>query len=138
MGNTFGRRSLENLVELHADLIILACHAVQFRDFTIIEAYRNESQQNDAVRRGASQVKFPNSAHNHRPTVAFDFIPFPFRGWNNIDDFRSVYYDGLQPAARQLDIPIRWGGDWDRDGSETDERFRDFGHVELHPWRSFI
>jgi peptidoglycan L-alanyl-D-glutamate endopeptidase CwlK len=36
----------------------------------------------------------------------------------------------LQCAA-ELDIKIRWGGDWSGDGRSSDERFFDGPHFEL-------
>ena len=34
-------------------------------------------------------------------------------------------------VADMLGVSIRWGGDWDKDYDEKDERFRDLPHFEL-------
>ena len=33
--------------------------------------------------------------------------------------------------ADELDISIRWGGDWNGDGTLTDQTFNDLPHFEL-------
>jgi len=34
-------------------------------------------------------------------------------------------------AAQEMGIRVRWGGDWDGDGSTKDQTFHDLGHYEL-------
>ena len=34
-------------------------------------------------------------------------------------------------VAQDLDIPIRWGGDWDSDNNLNDQNFMDLVHFEL-------
>jgi len=34
-------------------------------------------------------------------------------------------------VASQMGIKIRWGGDWDSDGSVCDNKFNDLVHFEL-------
>ena len=41
------------------------------------------------------------------------------------------------PIAKRLEIPLRWGADWDMDGDYRDESFLNWGHYELHPWRKW-
>ena len=33
--------------------------------------------------------------------------------------------------ANRLEIPIRWGGDWDMDTYVKDQKFKDLPHFEL-------
>ena len=33
--------------------------------------------------------------------------------------------------AKRKGIKLRWGGDWDRDGELSDNRFNDLGHLEI-------
>ncbi len=35
-------------------------------------------------------------------------------------------------AAKELNVTIRWGGDWNGNGKSEDERFYDSPHFELH------
>ena len=34
-------------------------------------------------------------------------------------------------AGQILKIPVRYGGDWDRDGGTKDQSLMDWGHIEL-------
>ena len=34
-------------------------------------------------------------------------------------------------TAQQLNITLRWGGDWDHDFDFTDQSFDDLGHYEI-------
>jgi len=137
----FGERSLKNLEEAHPLLQKVARRAIEIteQDFTIIEAYRGKVEQNNAYAKGNTKVRFPNSAHNQKPACAIDVIPYPFKGWNddNIHKELAKVNEAFQKASKELNIPIRWGADWDRDGSSKDERFIDSPHFELHPWRHF-
>ncbi|MFQ5990813.1 MAG: hypothetical protein ACE5NA_00110 [Nitrospiraceae bacterium] len=39
-------------------------------------------------------------------------------------------------VAEMMDIPIRWGGDWDGDRTFRDQNFNDLSHFELSEARS--
>lgn len=47
-------------------------------DMTVLCGYRNEADQEDAFRRGASKLHWPESAHNHKPARAVDVAPYPY------------------------------------------------------------
>ncbi len=69
------------------------------------------------------------SNHNYEPSQAVDAIPYPI-DWGNTD--RMYYFAGVvMERARQMGVPIRWGGDWDGDTETTDQRFVDLPHFEL-------
>lgn len=107
-------------------------------DFTVSTSVRGRSAQNAAAAQGNSQARFGQSAHNYKPAVGVDLMPWPFLGWKNINQFRELAHVMLA-AAHAKRILLRWGGDWDMDGSEADEHgLRDFGHFELHPWRAAV
>jgi len=140
----FSPRSQKVLSELHPLLQQLMREAIKEVDFTLLDAQRGRAEQEKAFRLGNSQAHFGDSAHNYIPAVATDIAPYPLT-WNPAQ-FKKLwkvigYYDpkggdGFGIAKRLL-IPTRWGGDWDRDGDWKDEHFRDWGHYELDPWRSF-
>ena len=52
---------------------------------------------------------------------AFDFIPYPFNGWEDLESFRKVGEE-LKFCARHLGIKCGYGGDWGWD----------WGHFELN------
>ncbi len=120
----------------HPLLRKLMDEAIKHIDFFVLESYRSLADQQIAFNTKHSKVKPGQSAHNYKPSLAVDLFPAPFV-WTPTTHFVALSKVMLECAAK-LDIPIRWGGDWDRDGSSKDETFVDMPHFELHPWRSFL
>lgn len=101
----------------------------------ILESQRGRAAQEEAFRKGNSKAHFGDSAHNWNPSVALDVASKPL-DWNDRKAFIAlsvVVFD----EARRLNIPIRWGGDWNGNGVLTDEKLSDLPHYELKPWRDF-
>ena len=44
-----------------------------------------------------------------------DLVPYPL-DWNNIEKFNKIK-DAMFQAAKELDVNLRWGADWDGDGN---------------------
>lgn len=133
---SFSQRSLDNIAELHPDLQRVCHEAIKDYDFVVICGYRNQADQEAAFRSGNSKARFGQSPHNYRPSAAFDAAPYPI-DWNATGKFMEMARV-INAAAKRLDVPLRWGGDWNRNGRTDDERFRDLPHFELHPWRDFV
>jgi len=118
---------------------------VIFHDCAVLEGFRPEDRQNEYFSTGRSKVQWPASKHNSSPSLAIDLAPyFASRGgvvWPNkaerprdyVKDLGQFYYfAGIVIAtARNHDIELRWGGDWDRDHDLRDQRFDDLVHFEL-------
>ena len=128
MSYRLGTRSVGNLVGVHEDLqhvVYLAITTTKV-DFTVIEGLRDRARQRELVDIGASQTM--NSPHltGH----AIDVVPWV--GGKVRWDWPLFYpiADAMIAAAIELDIRIRWGGDWNSDGI-FNERFRDGPHFEL-------
>jgi peptidoglycan L-alanyl-D-glutamate endopeptidase CwlK len=135
----YGKRSLDNLSTCDSDLIIVANRGLELSpyDITIIHGWRGEELQNALQESGASTKRWPNSKHNnldrfHNPmSLAFDFAPW-IDGkipWDDTHIF-AVIAGCLMAAARENDVQVRWGGDWDSDGSTKDQKLLDWGHLE--------
>jgi peptidoglycan L-alanyl-D-glutamate endopeptidase CwlK len=108
---------------------VMAQRAPKSLDFSVTCGYRNEADQEAAVRAGRSTKHFPDSKHNVMPSVAVDLAPHPI-DWKDTARFaRLAGY--LQAVADDLGIEVRWGGDWDGDGRTADERLVDMPHFEL-------
>ena len=137
----FGPRSEENLSQAHPALqtVMRAAIARTKQDFTVICGHRDKAGQEAAFRAKNTKVRYPNSAHNQTPSCAVDVIPYPFKGWNdkNIHKELKAIADVVLAVAKELNIPVRWGADWNRNGRTDDETFVDSPHFELHPWRDF-
>lgn len=124
------KRSLNNLVGVHDDLILIINKALTYPgiDFSVIEGRRSIEQHKKNVARGVSWAKL--SKHCYDPSCAFDFIPYPFTGWKDREAFDKVA-KALNKAAKELKIEARSGGDWNRDNNYYNDRNYDGGHFEL-------
>lgn len=101
-------------------------------DITVLCGHRGQAAQEQAFAEGKSTKHWPHSLHNTLPSVAVDVAPYPV-DWKDTARFaRLAGY--IQAVADDLDIQIRWGGDWDGDSRTTDEKFIDMPHFELTPW----
>tara|TARA_R100001509_G_scaffold159329_1_gene125647 strand:- start:3220 stop:3600 length:381 start_codon:yes stop_codon:yes gene_type:complete len=121
----FGKRSKERLKGVDAKLVNVLNELVKIMDVTIIEGLRTKERQKELVKQGASKTKFSK----HIEGKAVDVAPYPI-DWKDRDRFH--YMGGMiRGIAQQLNIPVRWGGDWDGDGETKDNRFDDLVHVEI-------
>ena len=102
----------------------------------ILDSQRGRAAQELAFRQGHTKVHFGNSAHNWSPSVALDVVPLPL-DWHDTKPFITLGKTFVIPTAKELKIPIRWGGDWDGDGDMKDQTFVDLPHYELTPWRDW-
>ena len=125
----FGTRSKNRLKGVASSLVVVMEDAIEVIDFAIICGHRTEQQQNNAYEMGLSKVQWPNSKHNPYPSLAVDFAPWPIN-WNDHLAFARVW-GVIEACAYRRGVKLRWGGDWDRDGSSRDQSFMDIGHVEL-------
>lgn len=113
----YSARSEKNLTEAHQDLQTLFRTVIKYRDCSIICGHRGEMEQNAAYDRGHSKLRYPKSKHNKMPSLAVDVIPYPFKGWSNIDQFKefSNFVKGIAvmlKAYGAIENDIEYGGDW--------------------------
>ena len=121
----FGKRSKERLRGVDARLVSVLNELVKIMDVTIIEGLRSEQRQEKLLKEGSTKTKFSK----HITGKAVDLAPYPI-DWNDRDRFH--YMGGMiRGIAKQLNVPVRWGGDWDSDGETKDNRFDDLVHVEI-------
>lgn len=130
----FGRRSTKNILEAHPDLQRLFYEVIKYFDCTVIDAYRPQEEQDEAYYTGRSQLKFPQSKHNVKPSMAVDVVPWftdaPHVRWKDMDTF--YYFAGfVKGIAANMGINIRTGLDWDSDNDFKDQSFQDAAHFEL-------
>ena len=121
----FGKRSKERLKGVKPELVNVLNELVKIMDVTIIEGLRTEERQKELVASGASKTKYSK----HLEGKAVDLAPYPI-DWEDRDRFH--YMGGMiRGIAKQLNVNVRWGGDWDSDGETKDNGFDDLVHVEL-------
>ena len=137
---SFGSKSIAKLDTCHPHLGEIADLALRWSpyDFTVVHGWRGEDIQNALQESGASTKRYPNSKHNHVDgngvplSLALDFAPWvdgkiPWGDTHIFAIIAGVFFS----AAAELEIPVRYGGDWDSDGSTKDQTLMDWGHLEL-------
>ena len=121
----FGKRSKERLKGVDTRLVNVLNELIKIMDVTIIEGLRSKQRQEILLKEGKTKTKFSK----HIEGKAVDLAPYPI-DWEDRDRFH--YMGGMiRGIAKQLNINVRWGGDWDSDGETKDNRFDDLVHVEI-------
>ncbi|WP_427792273.1 M15 family metallopeptidase [Brevundimonas diminuta] len=114
-------RSRERLKGVHPDLVRVVERAIQLTgvDFMITEGLRTPARQAELKRAGASQTLNSRHLTGHAVDVAA-WVDGDVRwDWPLYPRIASAF----KQAARELNTPIIWGGDW--------PRLRDGPHFEL-------
>ena len=125
----FGTKSNKRLITCDIRLQKVFNEVIKHVDCSILEGHRDKDRQNKLYEEGKTKVKYPNGRHNRQPSSAVDVTPYPV-DWK--DRERQTLFAGFViGVASQMDINLRWGGDWDQDFQVTDNRFDDFPHFEL-------
>lgn len=125
----FSQRSLARLHTCHPDLVKVFIEVIRQSDCVILCGHRTKEEQDAAVAAKVSKTPWPTSKHNQTPSLAVDAAPYPI-DWKAYDRFTALSNIVLRVAAN-LHVRIRWGGDWNENGSSADERFLDMPHYEL-------
>lgn len=137
----FGAKSLRKLDTCCPQLKAVATRAIELTpvDFTIIHGFRSAEEQDLLFESGASKTPWPKSKHNNVQapdqtpwSLALDFGPLHQGAipWGDTHMFAlvaGVFFS----AAKERGVTLRWGGDWDMDGSTEDQTFMDWGHLEV-------
>ena len=98
-------------------------------DCKVIIGHRGQEAQEEAFRTGKSQKHWPDGNHNAMPSKAADVIPVPI-DWN--DRERMTFFAGfVMGVAHNMNIKLRWGGDWDQNTQVKDNSFDDLVHFEV-------
>lgn len=162
----YGRRSLEIIDELHPMFWAPLMDVIKIVDITLTNAARGEAEQNEKFKSGASQVKFPNSAHNPLkpadPVFAFDAMPYTKGIPGGIDwrtgkeIYAAINKSNYADVADILEnirrirhtagiiigvfhahgIPLINGADWDGDNKFNDQKFTDSPHYQHKYWKN--
>ena len=121
----FGKRSKQRLKGVDTKLVNVLNELVKIMDVTIIEGLRSQERQDELVAKGASKTRYSK----HIEGKAVDLAPYPI-DWEDRERFH--YMGGMvRGIGQQLNVNVRWGGDWDSDGEIKDNSFDDLVHVEI-------
>ena len=118
-----GMKSRSNLQGVHKDLKHVVERAIELTgvDFQVFEGLRTRDRQAKLVAQGASQILdsrhlLGQDGYGH----AVDLVPMiDFNGDGRLElrwDWSLCYRvaEAMRRASEELNIPIRWGGVWDR------------------------
>lgn len=108
MSFALGERSQRNLEGVHPDLVSVVKRAIGItkQDFMVIEGMRSLERQKQLLAEGKSKTMNSRHLTGH----AVDLCPYPV-DWNDADKFVAIS-EAMKEAAKELDIPLEWGGDW--------------------------
>ena len=119
MTYSLGTNSRRELEGVHPALVSVVERAIVLteQDFTVFDGIRTAADQNALYKRGASQRDGYERIGKHQPQSdgyghAVDLVPWingePVWDWDAI----YVIADAMVTAARELNVPLRWGGCW--------------------------
>jgi len=121
-----GAKSWRNLAGVHPDLVSIVERAIQITpvDFAVLEGLRSPARQKRLVESGASTTMKSRHLTGHAVDLG---------AWvdSQISWDWPLYHKiaaAMKQAARELRIPLEWGGDW--------VSFKDGPHYQL-PWKEY-
>lgn len=131
----FGKKSTAVFKTLHPDLQAVLREGIRHFDFALTEGHRSHERQAELKASGKSRAGPGESPHNSYPSDAVDILipPYDASAWTDEEGF--AYVAGrLMGIADSMGVVLRWGNDWDRDGTlvsrDPDESFNDRPHIE--------
>ena len=106
-------RSISKLEGVNTKLILLTGVAITRTpvDFGISEGMRSAERQLELYNNGSSHIK--SGGKHETGSLAIDVVSYPKTGdrWDPLSFVEIV--DSFISASKDLDIPFRWGGNWD-------------------------
>jgi len=136
---SYSSKSLAQLATCDHRLKMVFTEVIKYIDCSVVCGHRNKADQDRAAANGVSKTPWPTSKHNSVPSLAIDVVPYPVK-WGTEgtadqrrkDLARFYFFAGyVKSIADNMNIKIRWGGDWDSDMDFTDQNFDDLPHFEL-------
>lgn len=134
----FGTRSMMRLVGVDDSLVRVAKLAISKSpfDFTVVEGKRTLQRQTELYAQGRTKpgkVVTWTMKSKHLDGKAIDLAPCDANGridWTDIDKFKKIA-SLMFWAAEELNVKIRWGGDWNQNGRPHEKGETDSPHFEL-------
>jgi peptidoglycan L-alanyl-D-glutamate endopeptidase CwlK len=101
-------------------------------DISLICGFRDQHEQNSLFDAGMSKLRWPDGKHNTFPSKAVDLQPYPRPNTERRLEAALSYIAGAAlQIGKEEGITLRWGGDWDSDGSLADQKWFDMFHLEI-------
>lgn len=136
----FSQSSTEKLRDIHPDLVRVVCLALKLSkvDFKVIEGVRTKERQLKLYVQGRTEpgqiVTWTKNSNHFKDEAtgygyAVDLLPAPY-DWKDLAKF-DLMAEAMFEAARQLNVKIRWGADWNQNGKAREKGESDSPHFEL-------
>lgn len=124
------RSGLEHLRTLHPDLARLVRRVGETWDLVVLETDRPKERQAELLAQGKTKtLQSKHLVQEDGYAHAIDLAPMPV-DWN--DAARWCYFGGFcLGTAKEMGIPVIWGGDWSNDTQVKDQTFNDRDHLEV-------
>ena len=135
MGFELGKTSLARLQGVDETLVNVVKRAIEISevDFTVMEGVRTLERQRELYAQGRTapgKIVTWTMKSRHIEGKAVDLVPYPL-DWNDLEKFNKIK-DAMFQAARELDVNLRWGADWDGDGKYREKGEYDSPHFEIN------
>lgn len=114
-------RTLKNLLEVHPDLVKVVHRAREISpvEFVVTEGRRTLARQRQLLKAGATRTLDSRHLTGHAVDLAAKVAGQVRWDW----PLYSQLATAMKTAARELGVPIEWGGDW--------KTFKDGPHFQL-------
>ena len=121
-----GPTSILRLQQVHPDLVRVVARAIVVSeiDFTVLEGARTKERQVELLAAGATTTL--NSRHIPGADGFARAVDLGALVGGKVRWDWPLYFkiaDAMKAAAKELDIPLEWGGDW--------KKFKDGPHFQL-------
>lgn len=135
MGFKLGKTSLARLKGVDETLVNVVKRAIEISevDFTVLEGVRTLERQCELYAQGRTapgKIVTWTMKSRHIEGKAVDLVPYPL-DWNDLEKFNKIK-DAMFQAAKELDVNLRWGADWDGDGNYREKGEYDSPHFEIN------
>ena len=135
MGFKLGKTSLARLKGVDETLVNVVKRAIEISevDFTVLEGVRTLERQRELYAQGRTapgKIVTWTMKSRHIEGKAVDLVPYPL-DWNDLEKFNKIK-DAMFQAAKELDVNLRWGADWNGNGEYREKGEYDSPHFEIN------
>ena len=132
------KRSFDRLIGVNEKMVSVVKRAIEISevDFMVVEGIRTLKRQEELYAQGRTKpgkIVTWTMKSKHIEGFAVDIAPVNPDGsinWNDIKRFDKMA-DAMFRAAKELNIKIRWGANWDQDENIREKGETDSPHFEL-------
>lgn len=138
MSFKLSQRSLDRLKGVDDKLVSVVKRAIEISevDFMVVEGLRTKQRQEELYAQGrtkAGKIVTWTMKSKHIDGLAVDIAPVNKDGsidWNSFVKFDKMA-QAMFNAAKELNVQIRWGADWNQNGKKREKGETDSPHFEL-------